>query len=107
MSGSDKMFKDDEMGLDIYIKYDGLVKLFKDKRAASSKLTELEYVLQYFNESYDKFNKEEKKLIRNVVMIAEGIINKVNNNYNYVQERINNCITLVNEIKDKQKELVK
>lgn len=101
------MFKDDEIRLDTYTKYYQLVKLFKDKHAASSKLTELNDILQYFNERYEKFDKEEKKLIKNVIIIAKGIIAKVNNNYNYAQERLNNCITLVNEIKDKQKELVK
>ncbi len=97
------MFKDDEMGLDIYIKYDQLVRLFKDKHTASSKLNELKEFLQYFNNCYERFNNEEKKLIKNVIMIAEGIINNVNNRYKYVQERLSECIMLVNEIKNKQK----
>ena len=101
------MYKDDEIRLNICQKYDQLVKLFKDKHAASIKLLELESILNYFNEEYDTFNKEEKKLIKNVIMVAESITNKVNNHYGYVQDRISRCINQVNEIKSKQKEPTK
>ena len=105
--GSDIMYKDNEIGLEIFNKYNELVSLLKQKNAVSSKLSELETLLMYFNNNFENFNFEEKKLIKNTIMIASGITVKVNNNYSYVQERLKVCLNLIKELEDKQKEPIK
>lgn len=101
------MYKDNEIGLEFFNKYNELIVLLKQKNAASSKLRDLEKLLQYFDNNYDNFNDDEKKLFKNILMISNGIINNVKNHYSYIEERKNNCKSLIQSIENKQKEPIK
>ncbi len=101
------MYKDVEIGLDTYKKYYELVSLLKQKGTTSSKLTKLEMLLDYFIENYDNLNNEEIKLIKNVIMIANGIITKVNTYYGIAKQRQSSCIERVEILKEKEKKLIK
>lgn len=98
------MYKDTKISLEVYKKYYELVDLLKQKGASSSKLNELETLLLYFNDNFGNFNKEEKSLIKNVIIIATGIANKTNTYYRFTDERRNKCLTLTKKLKEKQKE---
>lgn len=54
------MYKDSDISLEVYQKYNNLVSLFKKKGASSGKLDDLEILLNYFNNNFDTFNEEEK-----------------------------------------------
>lgn len=101
------MYKDSEISLETYQKYDNLISLFKKKGASSTKLFDLETLLNYFNNNFETFNEEEKKLIKNVLMISKGIVRKVNNGYKFIKERRDACITLIETLYEKQKEPIK
>ncbi len=99
------MYKDTEIRLTIYEEYFKLVRLLKRKGASSSKLNELEAMLDYFIKNYDDFNDEEKKLIKNVIIIATSMINNTNTCYGFIRERRDSCLTLTKKLKEKQKNL--
>lgn len=101
------MYKDNQISLEFYNEYYNLVSLLKQKGRSSTKLNELKRLLKYFFNNYETFIKEEKELIKNVVMIASGIVNNVNNRYGYVKKRKEECEILIKNLKDKQKEPTK
>ena len=101
------MYKDSDISLEVYQKYNNLVSLFKKKGASSGKLDDLEILLNYFNNNFDTFNEEEKKLIKNVLMMSKGIVSKVNNGYKFIKERRDDCINLIETLYEKQKEPIK
>ena len=101
------MYKDSDISLEVYQKYNSLVSLFKKKGASSGKLDDLEILLNYFNNNFDTFNEEEKKLIKNVLMMSKGIVSKVNNGYKFIKERRDTCINLIETLYEKQKEPIK
>lgn len=102
------MYKDSEIGFETYQKYDNLINLFKRKGASSAKLDDLELFLNYFNNNFESFNIEEKKLIKNVLMISKSIISKSNSSsYKHVKEKKEICINLMVMIEEKQKEPIK
>ena len=101
------MYKDDQISLEFYNEYYNLVSLLKQKGRSSTKLDTLELLLKYFFNNYETFMEEEKELMKNVIMIASGIVNNVNNRYGYVKRRKEKCEILIENLKDKQKELTK
>ena len=101
------MYKDNQISLEFYNEYYNLVSLLKQKGRSSTKLDELKRLLKYFFNNYETFIKEEKELIKNVIMIASGIVNNVNNRYGYVKKRKEECEILIENLKDKQKEPTK
>ena len=60
------MYKDSDISLEVYQKYNSLVSLFKKKGSSSWKLDDLEILLNYFTNNLETFNEEEKKLIRKI-----------------------------------------
>lgn len=101
------MYKDNEIGLEIYQNYNELLNLYKRKGASSSKLLELSELLEYFNNNYEHFNENEKKVVKNVIMIASDIIGKVNFPYGELKKNRENCINLINNLNNMQKEPIK
>lgn len=101
------MYKDDEISLNFYVQYYELVSLLKQKGAASAKLNNLEILLRYFINNYEFFNEEEKKLTKNIIMIATGISNKTNTYYNFVKDQKERCLSLTKDLKNKLKEPTK
>lgn len=101
------MYKDSDISLEVYQKYNSLVSLFKKKGASSGKLYDLEILLNYFINNLETFNEEEKKLIKNVLMMSKGIVSKVNNGYKFIKERRDDCIKLIETLYEKQKEPIK
>ena len=101
------MYKDSDISLEVYQKYNNLVSLFKKKGASSGKLDDLEILINYFNNNFDTLNEEEKKLIKNVLMMSKGIVSKVNNGYKFIKERRDDCINLIETLYEKQKEPIK
>lgn len=99
------MFQDAKIKSEVYEKYYELVGLVKQKGAASSKLSKLDTLLTYFNDNYSTFNDEEKKLVKNVVIIANGITEKTNTYYGFVKGKKNGCIKQVKVLNAKRKEL--
>lgn len=101
------MYKDDQISLEFLNQYDKLLVLLKEKAAASSKLSNLETILEYFDDNYEMFNEEEKRLVKNIIIMANGITNKTNTYYNYNKNKNERCLTLTNNLKNKQKKLTK
>lgn len=96
---------DDDISLDFFNNYNKLVTLLKLKNAASVKLMDLEKSLKYFTNNYNSFNKEEIKLIKNVLMMANAIVNSVNNHYLMVTYRKKECEELIDILNNNQKSL--
>lgn len=101
------MYKDDDISLNFYAQYYELVSLLKQKGAASAKLSNLEILLEYFINNYEFSNEEEKKLTKNIIMIATDITNKTNTYYNFVKNKKERCLNLTKDLKSKQKEPTK
>lgn len=101
------MYKDDQISLAFLNQYDKLVSLLKEKVAASSKLSNLQTILEYFDDNYEMFNKEEKKLVKNIIIMANGITNKTNTYYNFIKNQKELCLTLIENLSNKQKEPTK
>lgn len=99
------MYNDDDISLDFFNNYNKLVTLLKLKNAASVKLMDLEKSLKYFTNNYNSFNKEEIKLIKNVLMMANAIVNSVNNHYLMVTYRKKECEELIDILNNNQKSL--
>ena len=99
------MYKDDYISLDFFRKYNELVALFKLKNAQSVKLSDLKNILTYFTNNYNTFNDEEKKIIKNVLIMANAIINNVNNHYQRFTERKKECDYLIDILNNNQKSL--
>lgn len=101
------MYKDNEIGLEIYHNYNVILDLYKRKGTSSSKLLKLSELLEYFNNNYEHFNENEKKVVKNVIIIANDIINKSNSVYGKSREERINCINLINNLNNMQKEPIK
>lgn len=101
------MFKDDEVNAEVYQNYNELINLLKQKGTSSSKLDKLNTLLEYFYNNYERFNKEELKLVKNAIIIASGIANKANGYYAFVNNKKNTTISLTSGLIKKQKELKK
>lgn len=99
------MYNDDDISLDFFNNYNKLVTLLKLKNAASVKLMDLEKLLKYFTSNYNSFNKEEIKLIKNVLIMANSIVNSVNNHYMMVTYRKKECEELIDILNNNQKSL--
>lgn len=99
------MYKDDYISLDFFRKYNELVALFKLKNAASVKLGDLKKLLNYFTNNYNTFNNEEKKIIKNVLIMANAIINNVNNHYLIFTQLKKECNELIDILNNNQKSL--
>lgn len=98
------MYKDTKISLEVYDKYYELVGLLKQKGCSSSKLNKLEILLNYFINNFESFNNEEKKLIKNVIMIADAITEKANTYYEFVERQKSRCINQVKVLNAKRKE---
>ncbi len=101
------MYKDNEISSNFYNEYYKLVHLSKEKCAASAKLYDLERILTYFIDNYKTLNEEEKKLIKNIIILATSITSKTNTYYNYVKAHNERCLSLTKNLKNKQKEPTK
>ena len=99
------MYNDDDISLDFFNNYNKLVTLLKLKNAASVKLMDLEKLLKYFNNNNNSINKEKIKLIKNVLMMANAIVNSVNNHYLMVTYRKKECEELIDILNNNQKSL--
>lgn len=97
------MYKDDGICLEVYKNYNDLIQLFKRKGSSIQKISELNSLLNYFNDDFEKFNNEEQKIIKNVILMASDIIYKVNHPYSEIKENRNNCINIIESLKEKQK----
>lgn len=86
---------------DFFVKYYECVYLLKAKYASSIKLEDLILLLNYFNENYYNFNKEELLFIKNVIMIANAILNTTKLRSKLIKEEYNKCYEIINEINNK------
>ena len=84
-----------------YTKYYECVYLLKAKYASSIKLGDLIKLLTYFNQNYYNFDKEELLFIKNVLMIAGGILNTAKLRSKQIREEYNTCCEIINEINTK------
>lgn len=101
------MYKDNGIDLKVYETYYECVDLLKAKGATIYKLENLIEILTYFNNEYDTFNENEKKLVKNVIEISKGITNRIHSCNNFYKKQLEECKTLQQSLFIKQKEPIK
>lgn len=94
------MFNADNINESFYQEYDKLINLLKKKGATPEKYSELRNILSYFAKK-EKFNSDELKILKNVLIITEDILNRAIPNRKMQKEQKEECTQLYILIKNK------
>lgn len=93
------MFNPDNINDDIFNLYLRLIGLLKRKGATKEKYSELTDILLLFYQEKDNLNVDELKILKNVLIIAEGILYKAHpKQKKYITAR-ENCFAIYSLLK--------
>ena len=84
-----------------YVEYDKLINLLKRKGATPEKYAELIDILRFFEKKQDSMNIDELKILKNVLLITDGILNKAVPNRKLHKEQKEECKKIYTLIKNK------
>ena len=86
-----------------YYKIDNSPLFFQLSANSRTQIIIADLILMLSDDDFEKFNNEEQKIIKNVILMASDIIYKVNHPYSEIKENRNNCINIIESLKEKEK----
>lgn len=85
------MFNPDNIRAIYYKEYEKLVDLFKKNGPTQEKYLELKSILEFFSKNQDNLNDDESKLLKNILIMADGILNSAVPNRKQYKDQKDDC----------------
>jgi hypothetical protein len=98
------MYEENKISSIVYEYYYNFIKIAKKKCAASTKIDEVEKILLFILDNVNNFNKEELKIVKNILYISQSIVDKTSNYKMLVVAKNNDCKILIKKINETLKE---
>lgn len=95
------MFNPENISEIYYTQYQQLINLLKKKGPTPEKYMELKSILMFFSQNQENMNEDELKILKNVLIIADGILNRAFPNKKLHKEQKEECKELCLIIKNK------
>lgn len=95
------MFNPDNINDVFYNEYNKLINLHKRKCPTPDKYLELRNILKFFSENQNNMNSDELKILKNVLIIANDLINRAIPNRKIQKEQKEECKQLYISMKNK------
>ena len=93
------MFIENEVQNELLNIYLEIINCYKSKENLNLKANKLIKILAYVKNNLNNLKKDDLSIIKNILIISSGIINKKNKKYLYIE--INKCKNLNEEISNK------
>ena len=95
------MFNPDNINEKYFKEYVKFIDLLKRKGPTPDKYPELREILKFFSENQDNMNSDELKILKNVLIMTNDILNRATPNKKIQKEQKEECNQLFISIKNK------